>query len=740
MKRIIALLLVVVMAVSVIACGKKNPDETTDMNNTTTSNSTTSTTSTTTKITTPIVSDGFDEKNIVLQFGAVSDIHTGSNANKVSHAMQVLKDTAALYTSKGIDAVMVAGDLTNNYGSDESIKANEILEVKSAYEKVFDPAKVPMIFTLGNHDHDFERNGGAGSSLATFQNVLGNKKAYNQYDVATSDAANGSRHVVINGYHFLMVEPITYSCVEGDASGAKYRDATKKWLDDELSKITSENPNQYVFIITHPMIYGTVYGSDLLINTLYWYTKDLTSTLEKYPQVVTFGGHLHFPLQDERSIMQDKFTSLGCGSVQYMAIEDGSYENMSSATVMNDAYSISSGYLVQIDASGNVRFIRIDFSHDEIIKEPFVISTPASDGSHLLKYTNARGNSTNNTAPKFPADAITIEDTSSSGADVFNTVIKFKAAEDDDLVHHYVVKITLANSIFGRYNILTDFYRHPFTADMEKEYTLDLGNGFSRGSKYVITVTAYDSWGASDVVTYNYEPVLDLDNVKLPEPYADLDFTGGTIKDSKNKLAIENVGATIADTAVKFAGVTKTVPAFNVTEKGQFARLTFSEFTSSSSFTSLLRKDFSMEILYVNRSKTGTVGVIGGYDKYGFGFYEEEGNPAFKISLRGAFPTSMPEEKTSSDELVHVVAVYSKSSARLIVYVNGVPTVEQVSGVFRAKDGNYNVMCLGANSTDNGESDFATDLTVVDFKVYDVGITQAQATVLYNKAVESFKN
>ena len=107
MKRIIALLLVVVMAVSVIACGKKNPDETTDMNNTTTSNSTTSTT---TKITTPIVSDGFDEKNIVLQFGAVSDIHTGTNANKVSHAMQVLKDTAALYTSKGIDAVMVAGD------------------------------------------------------------------------------------------------------------------------------------------------------------------------------------------------------------------------------------------------------------------------------------------------------------------------------------------------------------------------------------------------------------------------------------------------------------------------------------------------------------------------------------------------------------------------------------------------------------------------------------------------------
>ena len=50
--------------------------------------------------------------------------------------------------------------------------------------------------------------------------------------------------------------------------------------------------------------------------------------MNKYPQAVTFSGHLHFPINDERSIMQTNFTAIGCGSVSYMAIED-EYNNVS---------------------------------------------------------------------------------------------------------------------------------------------------------------------------------------------------------------------------------------------------------------------------------------------------------------------------------------------------------------------------------------------------------------------------
>lgn len=740
MKKIISLFLVSVMALMLFSCGGNKENQTTDMTNNT-SSSTSTPSQTTSSLSVPIVSEGFDEKNIVLQFGSVSDIHTSTNPDKVQHAFEVLKNTAALYTEKGISAVFVDGDLTNDYGSDQNIKAGEITQVKNVYEKVFNPSDVPMIYVLGNHDHDFKRNGGAGSDLQTFINVMGNVAAYTQYDVETSDKNNGSRHVVINGYHFLMVEPITYSCEAGDINGAFYFDETKQWLDSTLAEITNENPNQYVFVLTHPMIYGTVYGSDLVLSTTLWYTKDLTSILDKYPQVVTFGGHLHFPLNDERSIMQKTFTSLGCGSVQYMAIENGSYENMSSQTVMNDSYSVSSGYLVQIDASGNVRFIRIDFQNNASIKTPFVISAPKADGSHLKKYTSDRGNSENNQAPYFPENALVLDENSNTDSETLNVTLKFKSAIDDDLIHDYSVKVTRNGAVVARYNILSDFYRHAQTEDMKDEWTLDFDNSiFSRGEKYVISVTAKDSWGASTVAELIYEPVLDTSNVKLPDVYADLDFSNGKITDINNKLTIENVGATIADTSLTFAGVTKTVPAFNVTAAGQYAKLTFADLSSSSAFSSMFKNDFSIEVLYVNRSKSGTVGIVSGYDKYGFGFFEEEGSPAFKISLRGDFPTVTAASASSTSELVHVTAVYSKSSTYIYVYVNGVAKSNQVAGIFRAKDANFNVLCLGANATDTGVSDNATDLSVVDVKFYADKITPAQAVALYEKAVENFKN
>jgi hypothetical protein len=151
----------------------------------------------------------------------------------------------------------------------------------------------------------------------------------------------------VNGYHIITLLPVTYTDVT-------YTQATKDWLDRTLAEITSENPNAYVIVLTHPMIYDTVYGSTLgreQGSTLkdMWVTSDLTDILSKYNQVITFGGHLHFPLNDPRSIMQTAFTSVGCGSVSYMAIEDGGYENMASLTAMKDKFEFSQGLICQID-------------------------------------------------------------------------------------------------------------------------------------------------------------------------------------------------------------------------------------------------------------------------------------------------------------------------------------------------------------------------------------------------------
>lgn len=750
MKKIIASILVATVSLGLFSCGNGDTPTTEDPVNTDESSSQTTDSSVQPPDTqNPLfvgVTEGFDDKNIVLQFGAVSDIHTSTSAGTVQHALEVLKETALLYTEKGIEAVVVAGDLTNAYTSDQATKIQEATQVKEVYEKVFDPAEVPMIFALGNHDHDFRNSGASGASLQVFMETIGkgNESAYSQYDVECSDSANGSRHCVINGYHFLFVEPITYACSGADDSGAKYQAATKEWLDQELAAITAENPNQYVFVITHPMIYGTVYGSDLLTSGIYWYTKDLTSTLDKYPQVVTFGGHLHFPINDERSIMQTKFTSLGCGSVQYMAIENGNYEDMQSATVMKDANEVSSGYLVQVDKDGNIRFIRIDFERDASIKTPWVISAPSSDGSHLNKYSEARANS--NQAPVLPEDAISVTDNSDTGEDILVVKVNFKSGTDDDVIHHYVLTVKNGDNVMTSSckKILADYYKNPQVSDMKKEWSFNLGTGiFDRGSKYTFSLVAYDTWGAaSNEVVYTYEPKLDLENATIPEPYIDIDFSDGNATDTKGKSTIELIGATISDTELKHGGVSKTLPALNISEEGQYAKLTLNGFADNFDLQDFIKEDgLTIEAVYVNRSKSGTQSIISGRERNGIGVYEQDGRPAFDAYVGSKMYTAEYEKTSSAEELVHVLAVYSRttSASTISVYVNGEKASTVVSGMLKVQENNHNILYIGANcSFDGTANENVSDMSLADLKIYSERFTHAQAIVRYQNFVKEF--
>ena len=744
MKKVMASILAATMALGFCACGNT---ETTTEPLATTEITTGSTTDPTANPLWVEATDGFDDKNIVLQFASISDVHVARNSgapNVVKNALNILKETALLYTDKGLDAVVIAGDLTDAYTADKATKEKEAKSFASVYESVFDPNEVPALYALGNHDHDFLSTGNPGSSLQEFMNYIGNKEAHTQYDVECSDSANGSRHAVINGYHFFFVEPTTYVCNGADDTGAKYSAATKAWLDAELAKLTAENPNQYIFLVSHPMVYNTVYGSELLTSGIYWYTKDLTSTLDKYPQVVTFGGHLHFPINDERSIMSTKFTSLGCGSVQYMAIENGNYEDMSSATVMKDNAEVSSGYLAQVDKNGNVRFIRLDFTRKASIKTPWVLETPSADGAHLAKYSANRADT--NKAPVLPEDAISITDNASTDADAIFAKVTWKAGTDDDVIHHYVLTVKDGDRIMETSckKVLADYYRNPQVSQMKTEYSYDLGTGvFDRGSKYTFELVAYDTWGAeSNKVVYTYEPKLDITGATVPDTYIDIDFAGGAATVAKGPATIELAGAAVADTAVNHKGVSKTLPTLNVTEAGQYAKLTLTEFGDNFDFQNMIKKNgITIEAVYVNRSKSGTQGIVSGFEKYGIGISEKAGKPAFTAYVGSALQTAEFTTAASSEELVHVLAVYSRSTSAnsIAVYVNGEKVSTVVSGTLKVQETNHNVLYLGANCTAKGEANNqTTNLSIVDVKVYAEKFTHAQAIVRYNQFVEEF--
>ena len=221
----------------------------------------------------------------VLRFVVASDVHIVARKCVEEERFAELFKQAYAYSDShekynNLDGIFIVGDCTDNGSPSEFNKFFSIIEENAREGTV-------VRAVMGNHDYWYNRQ----TAPVLFKNASG----YDDIDA----------HLVINGFHFIMLSPRE----RGNAFSADQQN----WLRTKLREAadSDETGTRPIFVFNHQHISGTVYGSED------WGNPELKDELFIYPQAIDFSGHSHYPLSDPRSIWQGEFTALGTGSLSY---------------------------------------------------------------------------------------------------------------------------------------------------------------------------------------------------------------------------------------------------------------------------------------------------------------------------------------------------------------------------------------------------------------------------------------
>ena len=238
--------------------------------------------------------------DVRLKVGVLSDVHVQN-----AESRERFKKALEYYKAQKVDAVMIAGDLTE-YGL-----IPEYRDMAAAWFEVFpddkypDGTKVERLFIYGNHEVEAWNYGFT-------------KK---RYDEATRrrDAIAPVRDVVWEECWGEKFQPIYMKEVKGyKFIGAHHVRKHIPGLEEFLASagLPKDKPFFY-FQHAHPK--GTCSSP--------WVTGQddgtVTEILSKYPNAVAFSGHSHAMLTDERTVWQGAFTSIGTGSLHYITAIGG---------------------------------------------------------------------------------------------------------------------------------------------------------------------------------------------------------------------------------------------------------------------------------------------------------------------------------------------------------------------------------------------------------------------------------
>lgn len=396
----------------------------------------------------PVLPASTDNFVPVVRFFACCDTHVTEDYEEYERAGRITKLFEVAYdfaekdeNYKNLDAAMFVGDCTNN-GTDKQFEIFEN-EIKAGIKDG------TQLLAIAADHHD----GWIGPSCLD--------------SISAITGLDSDFHIVINGFHFIGIS-------SSKNSYDQYAPYQRTWLKEQLETAKNDDPNKPIFVCHHEHIMGTVYGSDAIDTWGITYFNDI---LNQYPQVVHFSGHSHYPLNDPRSVIQGKFTTVGVGSMFY-----AEYRYKADIKIRPAGSNrCAQAWIVEADKDNNIRLTGIDVNTAEILCQ-YILPTLCDKSEYVYTDNNMKLLSS---APEFDSDAKLEISKNEDGT--FNVTAPAANSTDGKIILAYVIRVydSLGICVHNEH-IMNDYY----TSDSYKSVTFNC----KLKSGYKVEVTAENAY------------------------------------------------------------------------------------------------------------------------------------------------------------------------------------------------------------------------------------------------------
>ena len=606
--------------------------------------------------------------DVVLRFSALSDVHFKVSPNtpevdRFRRSFRFMYDYSAKQPYPKFDAVLIAGDFTDHGLDDELLLFRKIMneEIK---------ADTQTLLCMGNHEF-----------------IEGTKERWEE--LFQRDSNKGYE---VNGFHFIALSPERGTNKNGDFMYAL------DWYKKELDKATAADPKRPIFTFQHYHITPTVYGSRGEDN---WGIADLYDVLQRYPRVINFSGHSHYPINDPRSVWQGNFTAFGTGTLSYfeMGGEGGRYPKFPEGF-----HNAAQLYVVEVRKDNSVILKPYDLISNSFFDVVYVVAEPGAVDKYL--YTDARY--VTSSAPEWKDDAKVETPTF---IDDELVVLKFPQATCKDVVHSYRIDLeerveadgkTEWRSIDSRY-----FWSEYYFKNRPETMTITLDD-LKETTTYrakIVALSAFfkESSKALEVAfttPKNPQETVDKNAPKPDANFLDVQFEDGKpvnrpVNNFPTQRKVQGFGAPsiVADPALK----NTQVASFNGKDqffKVQFDDRSYRRISAAASFAvdfKFTEFENAIEDIFSNTESAGIC----------FELNAEKKSLEFWASVNGKYRIlSVPIEP--SERYFSAFGTYD--GKRLVMYLNGreVASLDAPGKITYPKEQSVQAFCIGSDIAPGG--------------------------------------